>query len=200
MPSLLRATAPATSPRAQAPQWATPTCASATISRGQTCTHDAGPSEGASSLCWDGLGLQGICPEKGNSFQTQWKATAHPVSRLLLYLQSVNKLRLHLWLRWSNPIPQPALLCHLKGKKNTTQITFITLDRAKHLASTSLRLGSGLWLATTPFTPHWLLRIFHFPSQVSPTCCSSVGVEAPCPGAGSLLTKPWRYHETAWNW
>lgn len=47
----------------------------------------------------------------------QWKATAHPVSHLLLYLCSINKLRLHLWLNWSNPISQPALLCHLKGKK-----------------------------------------------------------------------------------
>lgn len=151
-------------------------------------------------MCWDGLRLQGICPEKGNSFQTQWKATAHPVSRSLLYLHSINKLRLHLWLHWSNPIPQPALLCHLKGKKTPLRsLSLPWIGRSIwHQLHSAWALGSG-W-PPPPFTPHWLLRIFHFPSQVSPTCCSSVGVEAPCPRAGSLLTKPWRYHETAWNW
>lgn len=50
-----------------------------------------------------------------------------------------------------------------KRKKNTTQITFITLDRAKHLASTSLRLGSGLWLATTPFHTPLVIKNFSLP-------------------------------------
>lgn len=107
--------------------------------RRRLCREDAGPSEGTSLWCRDGLGLEGICPE-------QTEGIAHPVCHLLLYLWSKNLLHLHLQSNRPNHYSSTALL---KGKREKLQISFITLEGAPHLVS--LHQGFRLHLAQPLF-------------------------------------------------
>lgn len=91
----------------------------------------------------------------------------------------------------------PAL--SFKRKKNTTyrslSLPWIGQSVWHHFTPPGLYALVG----PHPFHTPLVIKNFPFPGQASPTCCSFVGVEAPCPGAGSLLTMPQGYHETAQN-
>lgn len=143
--------------------------------RRRLCREDAGPSEGTSLWCRDGLGLEGICPE-------QTEGIAHPVCHLLLYLWSKNKLHLHLQSNWPNHYSSPTLL---KGKREKLQISFITLE-GHSIWCLSTRAPGSVWPG--PFSTSLVAKNLSSLSLASPTCYS-VGVEAPCPRAGSSLTK-----------
>lgn len=81
----------------------------------------------------------------------------------------------------------PAL--SFKRKKNTTRRSLSLPWRGRSLWHHFT--PPGLWALVGPRPSHTPLVIknFHFPRQVSPTCCSFVGVGAPCPGVGSLFDK-----------